>query len=480
MTGDWAPRRPLIMGFRVTGQAVARVLAGAGAEPLAADDRPTDAIVAEARRLGVPLAVSPGRAQLEELVAACDLVVPAPGVPLGHPLYQLAEEHGVPVYSEVELAWRYLEAQYEGEGRRAPRVVAITGTNGKTTVTTLAGAILQASGIDALDAGNIGLPLIEAVTRPAEALVVEVSSFQLQFTERFHPAVSCWLNLAPDHLDWHPSMAHYTAAKARIWENQGPGDVTVLNAADPAVRREAEVGTTPVPAGVQRCWFDARSGSEAAHDGTPDPVFRLDASFRLDGGTLVGPGGPLVALDDLPRALPHDLANDLAAAAVSLAAGATATGVRHGLVATPALPHRVTLVGEAGGIRYYDDSKATTPASVCAAVAGFDSVVLIAGGRNKGLDLKALAVTAPPVHAVVAIGEAAGEVEACFAGLVALRRADSMDAAVAAATELARPGDAVLLSPGCTSWDWYPSYAVRGDHFARLVTELLEKGRRQP
>jgi UDP-N-acetylmuramoylalanine--D-glutamate ligase len=182
----------------------------------------------------------------------------------------------------------------------------------------------------------------------------------------------------------------------------------------------------------------------------------------------------LIEVAELPRALPHDLANALAAAAVALSAGATPAGCREGLASSPPLPHRVSFVAERGGVRWYDDSKATTPASVLAAVAGFSSVVLIAGGRNKGLDLGALAATVPPVRAVVAIGESAPELQAVFAGRVTVRSAGTMEAAVRAAASLAQPGDAVLLSPGCASFDWYPSYAARGDHFASIVARHLE------
>jgi UDP-N-acetylmuramoylalanine--D-glutamate ligase len=187
----------------------------------------------------------------------------------------------------------------------------------------------------------------------------------------------------------------------------------------------------------------------------------------------------LISVADLPRALPHDRANALAAAAVALAAGATPEGCRCALARTPLLPHRVSLVGESGGVRWYDDSKATTPASVLAAVAGFPSVVLIAGGRNKGLDLTALVATVPPVRAVVAIGEATAELQATFANLVPVTAAVSMDAAVHAAAGVARDGDAVLLSPGCASFDWYPSYAARGDHFASIVTRSLTARERE-
>jgi UDP-N-acetylmuramoylalanine--D-glutamate ligase len=443
-----------VIGFGVTGRAVARALLAGGDEPVVFDDGCSPDALEAAASLGLTVEQTPAPASLPSRLAGCDLVVPSPGVPVGHPVYDAAAVAGVPVRAEIELAAEM--------ARRAggPQLVAITGTNGKTTVTTLVTAILQASGRSAVAAGNIGLPLIEAITTGAEVAVAEVSSFQLQFTETFRPGVSCWLNLAPDHLDWHPSLAQYRDAKARIWSNQGPGDTAVFNADDPIVS----------------------AASRSIDDDIRVVSFSLgkQADFRVDGDYLAGPGAEvLISVDDLPRALPHDRANALAAAAVGFAAGATLEGCQSGLAGAPLLPHRVSLVGESGGVRWFDDSKATTPASVLAAVAGFPSVILIAGGRNKGLDLTALAATVPPVRAVVAIGEATADLKATFAELVPVTAAGSMDDAVHAAAAVARDGDAVLLSPGCASFDWYPSYAARGDHFASIVTRSLTARERE-
>jgi UDP-N-acetylmuramoylalanine--D-glutamate ligase len=439
------------VGFGVTGRAVSRYLRAHGDEVIVYDDRPGSPGMADAAAaLGVEVIPTPAPGILGDALGGCDVVVPSPGVPVSHPVYGLSRELGVPVVSEVELA---AEA---AQTRGRPRLIAITGTNGKTTVTTLVAAILERSGARAVAAGNIGLPLIEAVESDADVIVAEVSSFQLQFTENFRPRVSCWLNLAADHLDWHPTPEHYAAAKARIWANQGPGDSAVWNADDPAVVKAA----ASIPRGVAQLDFS-----------TSRP-----AAYWSDGLHLVGPEGPIMPVSDLPRAFPHDVANALAAAAVARSAGAPARACRAALAAASLLPHRVSLIGERGGVRWYDDSKATTPASVIAAVAGFDSVVLIAGGRNKGLDLGSLAATVPPVRAAVAIGEAAREVQDALAGLVPVEVAPSMAEAVSTAGRLARPGDAVLLSPGCASFDWYPSYAARGDDFAAIVEKDLEKG----
>ncbi|MDA8044539.1 MAG: UDP-N-acetylmuramoyl-L-alanine--D-glutamate ligase [Actinomycetota bacterium] len=441
-----------VIGYGVTGRAVAGWLKRRGDDVVVLDDHPDEAMVALGRGAGVEVwPTSAGDEGLRDQLDGVRMVVPSPGVPVGHRVLRLAVAEAIPVRSEIELASSVCEASVN------TRLIAVTGTNGKTTVTTLVAAILEASGLRAVAAGNIGLPLIEAVQADHQFVVAEVSSFQLHFTDRFRPAVSCWLNLAPDHLDWHPDMDHYASAKARIWANQGSGDRLVFNADDPLVRAQAEAA----PPAVARIGFS-----------TEGP-----ALFSVSGSHLSGPGSePFMPLAELPRRLPHDVANSLAAAAVAMSAGATPEACRAALASTGPLPHRVALVARAGGVDWYDDSKATTPASVMAAVAGFASVVLIAGGRNKGLDLSILATAVPPVRAVVSIGEAAAEVQRVFAGVVPTTVARSMDEAVEQAAGLARSGDSVLLSPGCASFDWYRSYAARGDDYARIVRDRSEQG----
>ena len=436
------PERALVLGLGRSGAAIARHLLGRGVAVTVVDDAPGPEAHAAAADLGLPLVEHPREADLAVLVVRTDVVVPSPGVPAAHPVFALARTAGVPVRGEVELAARWSTRP----------IVAVTGTNGKTTVTSLVADMLAASGVRSVAAGNIGLPLCDAVNGEFDVVVAEVSSFQLAFTESFHPAVAVWLNLAPDHLDWHPDVADYAASKARIWARQGPGDVAVVNADDPVVM--------------------------AAAVGAPSRVVTFGltrpAHFVVADGWLRGPGGPLVEVARLSRALPHDLSNALAASAAALAAGASPEGVRSVLAAFGGLPHRLTLVGYGGGVRWYDDSKATNPHAAMAAVRSFDSVVLVAGGRNKGLDLSALASVADRVRAVVAIGEAAPEVAAAFAAIRPVAMASTMADAVAAAAAAARPGDAVLLSPGCASFDSYSSYAERGDDFAAAVHAHLE------
>jgi UDP-N-acetylmuramoylalanine--D-glutamate ligase len=443
-TGSAAGERALVVGLGRSGQAVARHLLVRGSSVAAVDDDPGDDARAAAGALGILLVERPTPDALANLVVRADVVVPSPGVPASHPVYGLARAAGVPVRGEVELASRWSICP----------LVAVTGTNGKTTVTSLISEMLVASGIPSIAAGNIGLPLSDAVANEdLKVVVAEVSSFQLAYAESFRPVVAVWLNVAPDHLDWHGDNESYVAAKARVWARQGPGDVAVVNADDPVVMAQA-----------------ASAPSRVVTFGLgPAP-----ADFTVAHEWLRGPNGPILEVAALPRSLPHDVANALAASAAALAAGATVEGVRTALTAFAPLPHRLTLVAYAEGVRWYDDSKATNPHAAVAAVRGFESVVLIAGGRNKGLDLGELADVADRLHAVVAIGEAGPEVAAAFEGRVPVVRADTMVAAVAAAADAARPGDVVLLSPGCASFDWYRSYAERGDDFAAAVHALLE------
>jgi len=436
-----APDRVLVYGLGVSGRATAALLLSEGDVVVAADDDAGERPRASAAELGIELVTSPDGPALAALASSVDQIVVSPGVPACHRVFSL--EVDVPVIGEVELAWRR---------SRCP-IVAITGTNGKTTVTTLVHAMLEASGRRSVAAGNIGLPLLDAVGGEPEVVVAEVSSFQLALTVSFHPSVGAWLNFSADHLDWHASEEDYRRAKARLWANSGPGDVAVANVEDPVVMAAAAV---------------PRDRGASVHT-----FGRHDGDYTVRAGALVGPDEvAVVRVDELARSMPHDVIDALCALATARAAGASLEGCRRALLGFRGLPHRVELVGEANGVRFYDDSKATTPGAVLAAVQGCAPAVLIAGGRNKGLDLSVLGAAAPGLRGVVAIGEAAEEIVAAFAGAVPVMRSPSMAGAVRTAATMAGAGDSVVLSPACASFDWYGSYAERGDDFARCVRAL--------
>jgi UDP-N-acetylmuramoylalanine--D-glutamate ligase len=435
-------RRFLVMGLGVTGLAVARALAQRGREVVLADDAPGETARELAADLGVRILDTSGAI---EALASVDALVPTPGLPDDHPVLRTAVEGGHTRLSEFDLAAAWDERP----------IAAVTGTNGKTTVTELVSDILGRSGIVAPTVGNTAVPLVAAIDDPEpQWFVVEASSFRLGHARRFAPRVETWLNFAPDHLDVHATLDAYEASKARIWRDQGPTDTAIANRDDPVV------------------WSHARGPARVVSFGRSTPGTD-GPDYGLVDGVLMAPGGvELVDESELQRSLPHDVANALASVATATAAGATVDAARDALRGFRNLAHRVELVGERDGVRWYDDSKATVPHAVGAAVGGFTSVVLIAGGRNKGLDLSVLGAMSPPVRAVVGIGESAGDVVAAFHD-IPTRQAGTMDEAVDVAASLAATGDVVVLSPGCASFDWYSGYAARGEDYARAVRERI-------
>ncbi len=433
------PPRLLLAGFGAANQAVARALLSRGHEVVVFDDRPGPDAATAAATLGLELETAPGPDRLDELVRSIGAVIPTPGLPERHPVLAL----GAPTASELDLA---------GAWDSRP-IAAVTGTSGKTTVTETVVAALESSGVAAAAAGNNDLPLVSAIElSEVEVFVVEASSFRLGHSRSFAPAVACWLNFAPDHLDVHRDLASYEAAKARLWQRLPPSATAVANRCDATVMVHLR---------------DDRAAWTFAADGPAD--------WRREGHLLTGPLGPLAEVGELGRAMPHDIANALAAAATAAAAGATVEGIGEALRGWRPGAHRVERVATIDAVTYFDDSKATTPHATVAALRSFDRAVLIAGGRNKGLDLHRLRDALDRVSCVVAFGEAAGEVAEVFAAdrpvLIAGDMAEAVDLAAAAA----EPGAAVVLSPACASFDGYSGYAARGDDFARLVKDLAQR-----
>ena len=427
-----SPASALLVGMGVANQAVAGALARRGHAVVAVDDNPSDELRADADALGITLGSSD---ELVDLVAAAAFVVPTPGLPEQHEAFAIADAAGVAVVSEFDLA-----AVWDDRP-----IVAVTGTNGKTTTVELAVAALAADGRVAVAAGNTDIPLVTAIDDPnTDVFVVEASSFRLARASRFRPTVATWLNFAPDHLDVHRSLESYEAAKAHLFSLAGGGTV-VANAADPVVMRNVPADAVAVTFGAGGDW-------------------------SLDGDVLAGPDGPFAVTGELWRALPHDIENTLAVAASLAPLGVSPEAVARAASTFAPLAHRVTPVGELDGQTYYDDSKATTPHATLSALRGFDRVVLIAGGRNKGIDLTPMASASDRVVAVVAIGDSADEIERAFAPDTPVVIAGDMGGAVSAARRLAASSVPVLLSPGCASFDWYRSYGERGDDFARAVT----------
>jgi UDP-N-acetylmuramoylalanine--D-glutamate ligase len=437
----------LVYGVGVAGLATATALVARGYSVIAADDTVTPAKRSALKSLGVELIESPDARRLEALVDSVDSVAPAPGVPETHDVLRLAMTKRKAVYGELDLAYEWEQSRPGG-----PRpMIAVTGTDGKTTTVLMAEAMLRAAGKRAIACGNTEVPLVEALDSDVDVFVVEATSFRLAFVETFRANSSAWLNLAPDHLDWHTSMGSYEQAKARIWRNVRPSDVAVGVATDPVVSRHLD---------ALRC--------------RRIDIGNANSSYRVRDGVLECPSGEITAVTSMARSLPHDVSNGLVAAALCIEPGLADVGSIGDALTTFVPPHhRIELVAEHAGVRWFDDSKATTPHAALTAIRGFEKVVLIAGGRNKGLDLSALAAGADRITAVVAIGESADDVAATFSGLRPVESASSMVEAVERAAALAGAGDTVLLSPACASFDWYGGYQERGDDFARCVRELI-------
>lgn len=440
--------RALVHGLAITGASTVRALQRHGFEVMVTDDAVDDAKRDLAAELGVSVSVPPSSDSVAEWIASFDLFSPAPGVPERHPLVLAALDVGVPVRSEIEIAYRW-----EQERPAGPRpMLAITGTDGKTSTTELTVAILRAAGLHTAALGNTDTPLLDAIDDDDfDAFVVECTSFRLAFTEQFRADAAVWLNLAPDHLNWHVSMDTYEAAKAKLFAQQSPGDVAIGFVDDPVVMRHLAVAP-----GRHRTF--GRSG----------------ADYRVEGERLVGPDGTIADIAVMRRSLPHDLTNALAASALVLESGlATPADIAVALAAFEAPEHRLEPIGEADGVRWYNDSKATTPHAASTAIRAFESLVLIAGGSRKGVDLAPMAAEPWRLRAVVAIGEAAPDVHGAFDGLTTIVDASTMPEAIQAAAGLARVGDAVVLSPGCASFDWYRNYMERGTVFKQLVNDHL-------
>ena len=435
----------LVVGLGISGYSAALALQRLGARVTVTESSssiPIEERAEQLRSLGARVEV--GGHDLESIDAS--IAVVSPGIPPSAPIIRRLDDQGIEIVSEVELAYRMARCDF----------LAVTGTNGKTTTTSLLAAILEEAGIPTRAAGNIGYPLIDAVTEVGEggALAVEVSSFQLAATRTFKPKVAVLLNVAEDHTDWHGSFDDYAAAKARIVANQTDGDFFLPNHDDPvAMKIAAAAHSRVVP-------FSAT--------GMPPE------GIGVSEGAIVYEGERIFDIDDLPLPGAAGVEDSAAAAGAALCYGIDARVVRRALRSFRPLSHRLEVVAKARGVTYIDDSKATNPHATLSAVRGLESVVLIAGGRSKGIDLSPLAATVPPVTSVVAIGEAREEVREVFSTRVPVDVCDSMDEAVARAMTRSVPGGSVLLSPGCASLDMYESYKARGEDFARAVRKQLE------
>jgi len=438
----------LVVGFERTGEALCRFLLDRGARVRVTEKKPADALGEKMRDFaGRGVVFETGGHQAASFLGA-DLIVPSPGVP---PIPELAAARakGVPVISEIELAYLFLRG----------RIVGITGSNGKSTTATLVHQILKGAGLRSRLAGNIGTPLISFVdrSRDDDIYVTEISSFQLEYTERFTPAFAAILNVSENHLDWHGTFEGYFAAKKKLVLRQGPDGVAVLNRDDPRIwglRAEARSRVY----GFSRKRRPARGaciddGWIVVKDGPPERILPA-AAVRLPGA--------------------HNLENVLAASLIGRLLGAPGASMRRTIRAFRGLEHRLEDVLTARGVRFVNDSKATTVDATLKALASFDRpIVLILGGRGKGGDFSPLrAAVRKRVRAVVLVGEAAGKIEAALGGVVPVVRASTYREVVRSAFAAAARGDVVLLAPAATSWDMFVNFEERGRAFKAEVRRL--------
>jgi UDP-N-acetylmuramoylalanine--D-glutamate ligase len=454
---DLQTKRVLVVGLARTGVAASLFCAKRGARVTATDQKRESELSESAgllRAAGVDLVLGGG--EIENL-AAHDLVVVSPGVPANAPLLEQARKLDIPVWSEIELAWRFLRG----------KLVAITGSNGKTTTTSLIAHILQTAGIPTLVGGNIGVPLLTLVdaSMHSTVTVAEVSSFQLETIDAFCPEIGVLLNLTPDHLDRHASFDEYARAKMRMFENQRERDAAVLNADDPEVTRRMPT--------VPRVYWFSRQRRVAAG------AFLLDEAivFRTEGAET-----EVARRSDIALRGEHNVENVLAACAAAFLVGAPMGSITAGVRTFPGVEHRLEFVANVEGVAFYNDSKATNVDAALKAIEAFPKVesnaakgklIVIMGGKDKGSPYTPLR---EPLAArsgnVLLIGAASDKIAADLQGAALIERAGTIDRALEIATRKARPGDVVLLAPACASFDQFENYEQRGRIFKELVAKL--------
>ena len=447
---ELAGKKTLVVGLARTGVACARFLARAGARVTVTDQAPA-ADLEEPRREIRDLGIKEELGVPQPVWQAYDLLLLSPGVPPELPWLAAAREASIPVWGELELAGHFFTRP----------LLAVSGTNGKTTTTTLVGELLRASGLRPLVGGNIGTPAISLLDSQEEAdfLVLEVSSFQLDTAPNFHPQAGALLNVSPDHLDRYADFPAYVASKASLFRCQGPGDLRVLNYDDAAVR--------PLGEGPGRVFYF--SSTQALKEG----AWLENGALRV---ALPGKPDESFPLKDIRLPGRHNLENIMAALLLSLDAGAAPQACREVLARFEGLPHRLEWVAKIRGVDFYDDSKGTNVGAVARSLTFFEQpVILIAGGRDKDSDFSLLSpLIRERVKALVLMGETRELLARTWNGLVPAYLADDMRMAVTRAWELAQPGEVVLLSPACASFDMFKDYAQRGETFQKKVEELRD------
>ena len=448
---DLKGKKVLVVGLGKSGLAAALFLRHRGAQVTVSDVRSAEALAKDIPALleeGIMVEAG-GHGLLT--FRRQDLIVVSPGVPLTTPELVQVRSFGLPVIGELELAARFIRG----------KMLAVTGSNGKTTTTTLLGEILKEAGLPTLVGGNIGVPVVSLVDESTDDTwsVLEVSSFQLESTEQFHPSIAVILNITPDHLDRHGSFENYIQAKERIFAVQDANDCLVLNADNTAAAQAASRAASRV------FWFSVEHPvPQGAWLEQGYVVYRSQENAAIE---------PIMPLGGIPLKGTHNVENVLAAVAAARQAGAPAQAIRRAIENFRAVEHRLEYFATINGVEYYNDSKATNVDATAKAVAAFSSGIhLILGGKDKGSDYTTLSqLLRERVRAVYTIGSAAAKIESHLRGVITLQSCETLENAVSAAASAARPGDVVLLAPACSSFDQFDSYEHRGRIFKELVSE---------
>jgi UDP-N-acetylmuramoylalanine--D-glutamate ligase len=472
---SWGGVHVVVVGIGVSGFAAADNLVHLGARVTVLAESATDVQQEKATLLEIlGASVRVGTGVTHDLPGDADLVVTSPGVPPTAPLMLAAAGRNVPVWGEVELAWRLRDRDHPGAW------LCVTGTNGKTTTVQMLDAILRAEGVAGIACGNVGLPLVEAVMdpEPYDVYAVELSSFQLHYTHTLAADAAAVLNVAEDHLDWYTGpdgMARYAADKGRIYQRAKVA--CVYNVADPVT--EQLVRDADVAEGARAIGFTLGSPG-VGMVGVVDGVL-VDRAFIAERAHAAA---ELCTVADLASDAPHFVANALAASALARSVGVNASAVRDGLASFTPDGHRIADVGVVGGVRYVDDSKATNPHAAASSLLAYDPVVWVAGGLAKGASFDDLVSTVRDrLRAVVLLGRDRDVVAAALSRhapdvpVIDVGDGDTsvMDRVVEAAAQVAQPGDTVLLAPGCASMDMFANYGARGDAFAESVRRLRDR-----
>lgn len=434
-----ASDKTAVLGFGITGRAVVSALLSRQMKVCVIDEYPTESSKREVLESGAEVIdTTVNDFVLSKALEDCSQIVLSPGVRDSHQIFGLAKDLGIPILDEFDLA-------QEWDDRPC---TAITGTNGKTTVVSLVVAMLNESGIKTKSAGNTETPLVEAIEDSSiERFVLESSSFRLAHTENFSASPAAWLNFAPDHLDIHDDLEAYEKAKLKIWDGIKSPIEAIANLSDPVVSSHAPKGCTSF--------------------GTSTSTAKIRNDF------LIFEEEKVIPVDQIRRRLPHDLENAQAAVAIAFRSGANLEACANILSEFSGLPHRMEFIGQLDGIEFINDSKATTPHATISSMKSISRATLIAGGKNKGLDLRELGSLRP--RNVIAIGEASEEIQEIFQDICNVTKAESMRQAVEVSVSITKSGGVVLLSPSCSSFDWYHSYEERGEHFRSLVHEYIDE-----